>query len=186
MSDSDVLTTVLNGNTDALITNIQNSEISSSKRDEMLTLLEDEMGSYTAGSAEYDKLATARAQILDTPLISSDRIDNANQYSDLNQKIGTFSQQLATTTLPNVNTMNLSDEDKSLYASMVSMKASVSSNTDLQCTPTNKLNNYDVSSLVPQITTTQKDYLSSLNLTSDSSRTLDLSPTTKAMITEWV
>lgn len=171
------LNRILNGDIDSVINNLRNAEISHDEKNAYLNLLNNSLSSFAPNSTEYKNILTAKARLLNTPLISVTRREKNIRYENLASKLGSYIKNLGKADIPNDSFLNLSDVEKSLYDKMISLKNLSANSATLQSTPNDSFDDFDFNSVLPSLTQEEKDYLMNKNVQTDSHRLYDLHPT---------
>lgn len=180
-SFADFLDRIKAGSSYDALQNLRNSEISSSDKKQYIASIEEELNNYTYGTPEYDRLLTARGDLINLPLIAEDRINSSNAYSNSNDVLGSIAINLSDVDLSQVNQISLSPEEKVMYEKLVEFKESVANNPDIQTRDheSGSFANFDFSTIVPELTVEDRQYLESLPGLDESHRYNGLHPTTE-------
>lgn len=175
------LTEILSGRGKEGVSNLRNAEISSKQRKEYLTFLEQNVSLYQPNTPEYNAILDTRAQLINTPLISEERIERANNYANLNDALGSIALNLKGIDIKDINTYTLSETEKTLLTKLEEFKISVEQNQDIQ-TRTHEqgaFTDFNFSTVLPEPTLEEKQYLETLKGLEESYRYNGLHPTTE-------
>lgn len=177
ITSSQLVTSVLAGNTTSSLANLRAAEISYSDRDNYINTLKTELSNYSAGSSAHNNLLTAIGNLSKLPLVSSARRDKQLKYEDLSNKLGSYIKNLGKVKISSVASLALSPIEKSLFDKMLSLQSNAN-RQDIVSRPNDKFNTYNFNSVLPTVSTDEENYLRSLQYESDSHRYRDLHPTT--------
>lgn len=180
MSGSEFLMNVQSGNIDNSISNLRNSEISSSEKKGFLSQIDSALGTVAAGTNEFNNLLTAKGKLSSTPLISAQRRDNNIKYSNLSDQLGSMSKNLLKVDMAKLSKYSANDLEKNLYNKIHDFKSSASSNKDLQTRDLNSgsFSDFDFSSILPDLSPEEIAYLGEQEGTGTAHRVHDMHPTT--------
>ena len=184
LTKSNFLSKIRSGDIKSSMANLRGAEISSTDKKDYLSTIETALPSVTPGTAEYNNLLQARGDLMNLPLISSDRRDTNIQYSNLSDKLGTMAKNIQSVDLASINTYGLSDIDKGLFVKVQEFKDRTASDPDL-LTRTNDsgaFSDYDFSTVMPSLDDDQTSRLADLKYDSTDHRVHDLHPTTEVFL----
>ena len=181
LSEQDFISQVTSGNIDDSITNLRNSEISHTQRNQYLTAINNNLSLFGVNSSEYTNLLKAQGRLKTTPLVSITRRNNATQYGNLSDKFGSYIKNLQSTSLNPLSINSLSSIEKTLYDKMVSMK-STASQSGINSIPNNAMSGFNFNSVLPELSTDETNYLRTLKTNSDAHRLYDLHPTSEVFL----
>lgn len=122
-----------------------------------------------------------RAELINTPLISEERIEKANNYVNLNDALGSIALNLKGIDIKEINTYTLSEAEKTLLTKLEEFKISVEQNQDIQ-TRTHEqgsFTDFNFSTILPEPTPEEQQYLETLKGLEESYRYNGLHPTTE-------
>jgi len=173
------LSKVITGDTYDAVNNLRESEISNTEKNTYLSLLNNELNNYQPGSYEYSNILKARGDISNIPLISTSRRDVNINYSNLSDRLGSMSKNLLQVDLSSINKFTFNDLEKGLNDKIAIYKNSVSNNQDLYSRGLNSgsYDTFDFSSILPELTPEETEYISNLNGSNSSHRVHDIHPT---------
>lgn len=184
ISKSDFLANIRGGGIKDSLANLRDAEISSTDKKDYLSTIESALPSVTPGTAEYNNLLQARGDLINLPLISSDRRDTNFQYSNLSDKLGTMAKNVQSVDLSEINTYGLSDIDKGLFAKIQEFKDKTAKDNDLmtRSNDSGAFSDYDFGSVMPALDTEQTERLAGLDYESTDHRVHDLHPTAEVFL----
>ncbi len=175
------LNEILSGRGKEGVYNLRNAEISSKQRKEYLTFLEQNVSLYQPNTPEYNAILDTRAELINTPLISEERIEKANNYVNLNDALGSIALNLKGIDIKEINTYTLSETEKTLLTKLEEFKISVEQNQDIQ-TRTHEqgsFTDFNFNTILPEPTPEEQQYLETLKGLEESYRYNGLHPTTE-------
>lgn len=182
LNTTEFLNNVLSGNISSVINNLRNSEISSSDRDNYINILNTSLSSYSESSPEYRNILKAKGELINLPLISTERIDKNIRYSNLSDQLGSYIKQIPNIAINSNTPFGLSNIEQSLYNKMNELK-SIASNSSINTIPERSFNDFDFSSILPTLTTEEKNYLENLEYKSEAYKDSGIHPTTEVFFT---
>ena len=178
---AEFLTEILSGRGKEGVYNLRNAEITSKQRKEYLAFLEQNVSMYQPNTPEYNAILNTRAELINTPLISEERIEKANNYVNLNDALGSIALNLKGIDIKEINTYTLSETEKTLLTKLEEFKLSVENNQDIQ-TRTHEqgsFTDFNFSTILPEPTPEEQQYLETLKGLEESYRYNGLHPTTE-------
>lgn len=182
LNTTEFLNNVLSGNISSVINNLRNSEISSLDRDNYINILNTSLSSYSESSPEYRNILKAKGELINLPLISTERIDKNIRYSNLSDQLGSYIKQIPNVAINSNTPFGLSNIEQSLYNKMNELK-SIASNSSINTIPERSFNDFDFSSVLPTLTIEEKDYLENLEYKSETYKDSGIHPTTEVFFT---
>lgn len=182
LNTTEFLNNVLSGNISSVINNLRNSEISSLDRDNYINILNTSLSSYSESSPEYRNILKAKGELINLPLISTERIDKNIRYSNLSDQLGSYIKQIPNIAINSNTPFGLSNIEQSLYNKMNELK-SIASNSSINTIPERSFNDFDFSSVLPTLTIEEKDYLENLEYKSEAYKDSGIHPTTEVFFT---
>lgn len=182
LNTTEFLNNVLSGNISSVINNLRNSEISSLDRDNYINILNTSLSSYSESSPEYRNILKAKGELINLPLISTERIDKNIRYSNLSDQLGSYIKQIPNIAINSNTPFGLSNIEQSLYNKMNELK-SIASNSSINTIPERSFNDFDFSSVLPTLTIEEKDYLENLEYKSETYKDSGIHPTTEVFFT---
>lgn len=182
------LTRILNGEGDEGIRNLRNAEISSFQRKQYISFLDQKLGDYTPNSVEYNQILNTRASLITTPLIAEERIEKANNFSNLNDALGSIALNIKDIDTKDINVFTLNETEKTLLVKLEEFKQTALNNKDIQTRDkeTGSFDDFDFTNVFPDLTPEETQYLESLPGLEDSYRYNGLHPTTEVFTEESV
>ena len=180
-STAEFLTETLSGRGKESVNTLRNSEITSKQRREYLTYLEQNVDYYQPNTVEYNRILDARAQLMNTPLISEARIERANNYVNLNDALGSIALNLKGIDVRDINTYTLTEAEQSLLLKLEAFKLTVENNQDIQTRnhEQGSFSDFDFTTILPEPTPEELAYLDTLKGLEESYRYNGLHPTTE-------
>ena len=162
--------------------NISLNEVDTSKKNEIISSLVNDLGNYTPGSDEYNNLLIAKARVSSIPYVSEERKLQNIRFSDLNNKIGNFLKVLPSIELPIPDVSEVDGEPvilDSIVVKLTDLQRSVVSNPQIMSTPVDGFSNFNFDNILPTLTEEEYSNIDQLNLVTDSHRYRNFSVTTE-------
>lgn len=187
LAKGDFLSAIKSGGHKDAMTNLRSAEISASDRRDYLSSLQSEIAITDPGTPEYKSLLAAKGDLTTLPLISAERRDNAIQFSNLSDNLGSMAQNIQTVDLDSINQYNLSDGDKTLFDKAKEFKSAAAANPDLMCraTDSGSFGDFKFDEILPTPTDDEKTaLLASADPETTDHRTNDLHPTSEVFLEE--
>ena len=177
----DFISQVLSGNGDKMLLNLRILEISSADKKKYTGYIDELLQFYQPGSPEYNMLLKIRGDLIKLPLISIERIEKANNYSNLKDAMGSLTLNLGAVDLSQINRHTLSEAEKSLLDKLNQLKKDSLESVDLQTRDheSGSFSDFNFDNLLPPLSEEELNYVNQLPGLGESHRYNNLHPTTE-------
>ena len=182
LNTTDFLNNVTSGNISTALSNLRNSEITSSEKDNYLNILNTNLNSYSVNSPEYNNILKAKGELIKLPLISIERRDRNIRYSNLSDQLGSYLKQISNIDINSITTFNFSSIEQSLFNKMKELK-DIANNSFITARPERSFDDFNFDSILPNLTTNEKNYLENLKYKSEAYKNSGIHSTTEIFYT---
>lgn len=172
------------GKIESSINNLRNSEISYNIKERYLRSINDDLNNYSPSSTEYKNLLKAKGDLINTPMIHTNRRDKNIKYSNLSDQLGDLAKKVVKINIDAVSINILDETTKNLHNKLVEFKNNVKNSHDLlsRSSESGAYSDFDFDRVLPNLGDKEKNYLLSLENDSTAHRVHDLHPTTGVFI----